>query len=88
MAKGISFQGTPSSASAVYWEAITPHASTNFANGQARGIYVGVGGDVVLVAADGSIATFKNAPSGSVIPCAAIRVNAVNTTATNLVALY
>lgn len=67
--------------------AITPHDSTNFSE-NVRGIYVGVGGDVVIVCKDGESAiTFKNAVTGSVIPVRAIRVNSTNTTATNLVGL-
>lgn len=67
--------------------AITPDNATNFPDGQCRGIYVGVGGDVVAVV-DGAAITFKNAPSGAIIPIQATRVNSTSTTATNLVALY
>lgn len=69
--------------------AITPHDSTNFTNGEARGIYVGVGGNVVVVLpGTGGAVTFTNVPSGAVLPVRAIRVNSTSTTATNMVALY
>jgi hypothetical protein len=53
-----------------------------------RGIYVGVGGDVVVVTTQDNAVTFKNAASGTVLPVNCQRVNATNTTATNLIALY
>lgn len=65
--------------------AITPSDTTGF--GQCRGIYVGVGGDVVAVV-NGAAVTFKNAPSGAILPVQATRVNSTSTTATNLIALY
>lgn len=53
-----------------------------------RGIYVGVGGDVVVAPIDGSAAvTFKNAGAGTVLPVRGVRVNSTNTTATDLVGL-
>jgi len=67
--------------------AITPHNSTNIAS-PVRGIYVGVGGDVVVVGLDGAAVTFKNVPTGAVLPVQAIRVNSTSTTATDMVGLY
>lgn len=52
------------------------------------GIYVGVTGNVVVVWQDGSTSTFKGVPAGTVLSVQARRVNATNTTATDLVALY
>ena len=68
-------------------EAITPHASDSFST-TARAIYIGVAGDVVIVTPSGAPILFKNAVAGSIIPVRCIRVNAVNTTATNMVALF
>lgn len=51
-------------------------------------IYVGGAGNMVVVLADGTAVTFNGVAAGSIIPIRAIRVNATNTTATNLVALY
>jgi hypothetical protein len=67
--------------------AITPHDTNNFAGGVCRGIYVGVGGNIVAIV-NGTAVTFKGAAAGSVLPIAATRVNATSTTATDLVALY
>ncbi len=67
--------------------AITAHDSTNFTQGTVRGIYVGVGGDVVAINENSTAVTFKNTVAGSVLPIKAIRVNSTNTTATNLVGL-
>lgn len=67
--------------------AITAHDSTNFE--PCRAIYVGTGGNVVVVFADtGSAVTFTNVPSGAILPVAAKRVNSTSTTASNMVALY
>lgn len=51
-------------------------------------IYVGVTGDVVTVAQDGSLVTWKAVPAGTFLPVAVKRVNGSGTTATNLVACY
>jgi hypothetical protein len=64
--------------------AITTSDVTNFAR-EAQGIYVGGTGNVVIVTPDGVELTFNNAQAGSVIPWAAIRVNATGTTATGLI---
>lgn len=51
-----------------------------------RSIYVGVAGNVVVVAADDSVATWTM-PAGSYIDCLTKRVNSTNTTATGLIGL-
>lgn len=66
--------------------AITPSDSTNFTD-VARSIYVGVAGNIAVVTLAGNTVTFVGAAAGSVLPVAAKRVNATNTTATNLVGL-
>lgn len=65
---------------------ITPHDSTNFTRAT-RGIYVGGAGNVVVVFDDGSTATFLSVPAGLILPVRATRVNATDTTATNMVGL-
>lgn len=70
--------------------AVTKSDTTDIAklgNEYPRALFIGVGGDVVVVAPDGTSATFKNVPSGSVLPVKCRRVNAA-TTATDIVALY
>lgn len=52
-----------------------------------RAIYCGVGGDIVALI-NGSAITFKNVPSGAILPIRPTRINSTNTTATNMVALY
>lgn len=50
-------------------------------------LYVGTGGDVVLVGKSGaSPVTFANVPSGYILPCSGTKVMAA-TTASNIVAL-
>jgi hypothetical protein len=51
-------------------------------------IYVGVGGDVVVVGQNGIPVTLKTAVAGSFLVVQAKRVNASGTTATNLVACF
>jgi hypothetical protein len=54
-----------------------------------RFIYVGVTGDIVLVAnGNGVTVTLKAVPAGAIIPVRAKLVKATGTTATNLVALW
>lgn len=53
-----------------------------------RGLYVGTGGDLVLVDVKGNVTTFKNVASGSVLPVRGVRVNNTSTTAADIVALF
>ena len=59
--------------------------------GTSKGIYVGAGGDVTLVAVDAPAGaggvTFRNLPSGSLLPVRARRVLATGTTAADMLAL-
>lgn len=55
---------------------------------KAHAIYVGTSGDLVLVGSDGTQATFKSVPSGTLLPIHAVQVRLTGTTATNIVALY
>lgn len=66
------------------FSAVTPSDSTEV---NARGLYVGTGGDVALVNTQGTAVTFKNVPTGTILPVFAWKVNSTNTTASNLVAL-
>jgi len=75
------------SAPALVAFAITPSDETDFAQ-VTRGIYVGVGGDVVAVMSDGTAVTFTGAQAGTILPIRAARVNSTSTTATDLVGLY
>lgn len=77
---------TDASSPAIAAEAVIPHASTNFPGGPARALYIGVSGDVVLITMQDQVVTFKAVPVG-ILPVQCKRVNAVNTTATDMVAL-
>jgi hypothetical protein len=68
--------------------AVTPHASTNFAGGVARSLYVGGAGDVAVVSANDTVTIFEDVPAGSILPVICKRVNATGTTATAMVALH
>ena len=81
------FEPPSSSASARFFSAVTPHDSTGFTEA-ARGLYVGGAGNVVAVDRNGNAVTFVAVPAGAILPVVCIRVNATNTTATNIVALY
>lgn len=67
--------------------AVTPSDTTNLSF-DARAIYVGTAGNVVVVFPDNSTVTFSGVPSGSILPVIAKRINNTNTTASNIVALY
>ncbi len=66
--------------------AVTPSDTTVLSG--VRGLYVGVTGDVaVLAAGDAAAQTFKAVPAGTILPVEAAKVMATNTTATNILAL-
>lgn len=66
--------------------AITPHASTNFPS-SARGVYVGGAGAVAVVHLDDSVTVWPAVAAGTYIWVACKRINAVGTTATNMVGI-
>lgn len=84
------FQGRDPEAllvSITHGEAIAPSDTVEFTNAS-RAIYVGAGGNLVVVLISGDELTLKNVPSGSLLPLRAKRVASTNTTAADLVALY
>jgi len=69
--------------------AVTPSDSTPLTAGVA--LYVGTGGDVVVIPVDAVTndpLTFKNVPSGSVLPVRVRQVLATNTTATDFIGVW
>lgn len=66
---------------------ITPHDVNNFTH-FARSIYVGTGGDLVLVDAHDVAKTYKNVPDGKEFVGVFKRVNATSTTATDLLGRF
>jgi hypothetical protein len=77
------------------WQAITPSDTVNFdpvlysggLNEPCDAIWVGGAGIVQAVMQNGTVVAFT-CVAGTLLPIAAIRVNAASTTATLLVALY
>jgi len=69
------------------FRAVTPHATTPIAGGPAKALYIGGAGDVTAINEDGTAITFTAVPAGTILPIQTIRVNAVGTTATAIVAL-
>lgn len=65
---------------------ITPSNSTN-ENSMFKAIYVGVGGNIVVVTPSGNAITFVGVPQGSILPVMGVRVNSTSTTATTMVGL-
>lgn len=65
---------------------ITAVTKSDTAELNARGLYVGTGGDLVITTVEGNDVTFKNVASGSWLPIYAYRVKAA-TTAADIVAL-
>lgn len=53
-----------------------------------RALYVGVAGDIAAVLPTETVITLKNAVAGTILPVRCVRVNATDTTATDLVALF
>lgn len=53
-----------------------------------RALYVGQGGDVSVVMADGDILVFEAVPSGSLLPVRAAIVRATGTSASGILALW
>lgn len=54
----------------------------------APSLYVGVTGNVVVEMAGGDVVTLVGVPAGATLPINVVRVNATNTTATDIVALF
>ena len=53
-----------------------------------RALYVGQGGDVSVVSADGDVLVFEAVPTGSLLPIRANIVRATETTASGILALW
>ena len=66
---------------------VTPSDTDDFSS-TARRLWVGTGGDVAAVDVDGTAVTYKNVPSGSYLEGAFARVNATNTTATDIIVVW
>lgn len=70
-----------------FFLAVTPSDSTNLTS-PSRALYVGTTGNVNVLSFDSaSNVIFRNVPSGFILPISVLRVNATDTSATNIVAL-
>lgn len=67
--------------------AVTPSDSVDLTY-LTRALYVGGDGTVVAVDANGTAVSFVGVVAGTVLPIRVSRVNATNTTATNIVAMW
>ena len=66
--------------------AVTPSDTVNLA--QPSVIYVGVGGNVRILTAQGSTVTFTGVNAGTVLPVQVLRVFATSTTASSMTAVF
>lgn len=66
--------------------AVTPSDATDL--GSTRGLYIGVGGNLVVTMLDNTNVTFVAVPSGTILPIRVQKVRATGTTASSIVALY
>lgn len=66
--------------------AVTPSDTNNFDT--ASVVFIGSGGNVRVLTAQGTDVTFVGVLAGGVIPVQVIRVYSTNTTATNIVRIF
>lgn len=67
--------------------AVTPHDSNAQTLFPCDAIYVGTAGNLAVIMKNGTTVTFTGVKAGTVLPIGVNRVNATNTTASNIVAL-
>jgi hypothetical protein len=67
--------------------AVSPSDAAGFPGGACRALYIGTGGDAVIVV-DGVTCTYRNLPNGQILSVEATQVKSTGTTATDIVALY
>ncbi|MCY4333174.1 MAG: hypothetical protein OXC60_00675 [Litoreibacter sp.] len=68
-------------------EQVSPSDSTDLSQ-VSRALYIGQGGDLNVVMADGATILFEAVPGGSLLPVRAERVTASGTSASGIVALW
>jgi hypothetical protein len=62
-------------------------AGSDSSDHNARGLYIGSGGDVVVLTGGGNTITFKSVPTGTILPVFAYRVKQTGTTASSIIGL-
>ena len=65
---------------------VVPHASTDIVRTPAL-LYIGVSGNIAVETMAGEVVLFENVPVGMLGPILVKRVNAENTTATNMLSI-
>lgn len=73
--------------SATDWAAVTPSDTVAISPPNPRYLWIGGAGNIAVVSKSGSVVTFA-VLAGTKLDVQALRVNATNTTATGIVALY
>jgi hypothetical protein len=73
--------------SASHAASVTPSDTVDLTD-VTRWLYVGTGGNVVAIMADGSTVTLVGVANGSLLPIRVSRVKSTNTTASNMIALW
>lgn len=68
------------------WVAVTPSDTVNLPAG-CRGLFANGAGDIAAVGADGIVAVFTVGAS-QIVPIGPVRINATDTTASDIIALY
>lgn len=66
---------------------LTPHSSDADFD-MTRGVYIGAAGNLEVVMADGTSATFLNLAAGAILPIKITGTRAAGTTTTNIIRLY
>jgi hypothetical protein len=70
------------------FDVITPSDTVDLARGLTDGVWVGGAGNLVAVMENGQARTLTGVTAGALLPLAVKRINATNTTATVILALY
>ena len=83
----VSWGGELASAAEAEAAVISDLAANNFSR-ETNALYVGSDGDVAVVFLAGGAVVFKAVKAGTVLPVRAIRVNATDTNATDIVGLF
>lgn len=67
--------------------AVTPNDSNDL-QVMTRGLYIGVGGSLVVMMGNGATVTFAGLVAGTLLPARVVRVLATGTTASSIVAVW
>ena len=82
------FRGWESDSPAITYAACTPSDSSANDHKLSRAFFVGGDGNVAAVSYDNTAVTFTGCLAGQIYPISTVRINATNTTATNIVLLF